>query len=179
MMSNSDPYVTVDMALNLKEFDQCDLFSGSKGTNRKIKWVHIVELASLETTFNGGELILTTGKKWISKKKYAIPFLKKIIQSNCACLCIELHTDLTNIPEELFNISEKHDFPIIIFHSKVKFMDISRSIYDLIYSKTSPIDSILLNRIWGMEEDDYTELSPIYNESTDGVFLLEIGRAHV
>jgi len=159
------------MALNLNEFDHYEIYSGKKGTNRKIKWVHIVELANLNTTFNGGELILTTGKKWITKEKYAVPFLKKVINSDCACLCIELHTEISNIPQELFTISEKHQFPIIIFHNRVKFMEISRAIYDFIYSKTSPIDSVLLNQIWSMEEDINVQLSPIYNDNNGGVFL--------
>ncbi|GIN97747.1 hypothetical protein J6TS1_36170 [Siminovitchia terrae] len=171
-MTSTKTMITVDMALNLPPFGSHEIISGKSGINRKVEWVHIIELATMKTTFNGGELILTTGKGWIDQSELVIPMIHKLIESNASALCIELHTDISNIPEEVTHIADKYKFPIIIFHESVKFMDITRAIYDIMYLKRIDTSSLILNQIWNLESIQETNYKKIVEDKNCGILIL-------
>lgn len=170
-------FFTVDMALTLPCFKHSEVICGNKGGKRKIKWVHIMENENVESRLNGGEMILTTGLNWAKQSNLPVNMVTQLINKGAAALCIELHVNISEVPQEIIDIAEKHDFPIIVFHEKVKFIDITKSIYDQIYSNHSTFSSLNLNRLWNMKrEADDIEENILKDEFASGVSILLLSR---
>lgn len=121
--------LTVQEVLKRPLFQKAQVIAGERGLDRRIRWVHILEVENFETMIHGDELILSTG---IGLKKDALSpttFLEKLIKLNASCLCIEIGEYFTSIPQEMINIANKHHFPLIIFPAKVRFVDITQDLH--------------------------------------------------
>ncbi|MEB1805842.1 MAG: PucR family transcriptional regulator ligand-binding domain-containing protein [Bacillaceae bacterium] len=128
-------YITINEILQRKHFDKTEVVAGVDGLNRNVKWVHVVEVINIRKLLNGHELILTTGLGWKDNKALFISFLKQLIESNASGLCIELGTHTSNIPQEIIEIANEHQFPIILFHQEVAFVQITQDIHSLLINQ--------------------------------------------
>ncbi|MDE5414827.1 PucR family transcriptional regulator [Alkalihalobacterium chitinilyticum] len=128
-------YITIKEILQRKHFDKTEVVAGVDGLNRNVKWVHVVEVINIRKLLNGHELILTTGLGWKDNTALFISFLKQLIESNASGLCIELGTHTSNIPQEVIEIANEHQFPIILFHQEVAFVQITQDIHSLLINQ--------------------------------------------
>src|SRR5690606_19908636 len=94
---------------------------------------------------NGGELILSTGVAWKEEKEVFISIVEQFIESGAAGLCIEIGTYITSIPDEIINIANKHQFPLICFKKEVPFVEITQDIHTLLINHQYQIISDLEN----------------------------------
>ncbi|HZH61444.1 MAG TPA: PucR family transcriptional regulator ligand-binding domain-containing protein [Metabacillus sp.] len=69
--------------------------------------------------------------------------VQQSINSNASGLCIELGTYISAIPQEIKNLADAHDFPIIVFSKEVRFIDITQEIHSLLIKKHYKILSVL------------------------------------
>lgn len=121
--------LTVKDILNRETFNSAKVIAGSKGLIRQVKWTHILEVKEFESLINGGELILTTGVGLQLDLPTQHKYLKSLIDKNAAGICIEIGTYFKEIPFELIQLANEHDFPIIIFEEIVKFVDITQDLH--------------------------------------------------
>ncbi|QBP41284.1 PucR family transcriptional regulator [Paenisporosarcina antarctica] len=121
--------LTVKDILNRETFNFAKVIAGSKGLTRQVKWTHILEVKEFESLINGGELILTTGVGLQLDLPTQHKYLKSLIDKNAAGICIEIGTYFKEIPFELTQLANEHDFPIIIFEKIVKFVDITQDLH--------------------------------------------------
>ena len=82
--------LSVKEILQKKIFDQAQVIAGKSGLNRNVRWVHVLEVASIENLLNGNELILSTGVGWGGDIKTFSSIVQQSIDSNAAGLCIEM-----------------------------------------------------------------------------------------
>lgn len=135
--------ITVKEILTSPHFQNAKLVAGDGGLDRVVTWVHILEVTQhVGRSVNGHELILTTGVGF-RNKNLATNFLEQLIERNVSCLCIELVTYFTQIPEEMIKLANEKQFPLIIFNEVVRFIDISRDLQTMMITKTSKITSVL------------------------------------
>ncbi|HWI48425.1 MAG TPA: PucR family transcriptional regulator [Rummeliibacillus sp.] len=125
----TDYNLTVRDILKRKTFESAKVVAGFNGLNRQVKWSHILEVNELASLINGGELILTTGVGLQTNLEAQLNYLQNLIDKNAACICIEIGSYFRDIPIELINLAEKHNFPIIIFDTIVKFVDITQDLH--------------------------------------------------
>lgn len=128
----SELKLTIRDILKRESFASAKVIAGSQGLNRPVKWSHILEVKEFESLINGGELILTTGVGLQLGLPTQLLYVKKLIEKNAACICIEMGTYFKEVPIELIELADEHDFPIIIFEKVVKFVDISQDLHTLI-----------------------------------------------
>ncbi|WP_017380631.1 PucR family transcriptional regulator [Paenisporosarcina sp. TG-14] len=121
--------LTVKDILNRETFNSAKVIAGSKGLTRQVKWTHILEVKEFESLINGGELILTTGVGLQLDLPTQHKYLNSLIDKNAAAICIEIGTYFKEIPFELIQLANEHDFPIIIFEEIVKFVDITQDLH--------------------------------------------------
>ncbi|WP_240189881.1 PucR family transcriptional regulator [Bacillus sp. P14.5] len=173
-----DSYLTIEMILAMDCFQSAKVLSGIKGTTKMVKWAHILEVNHIGTLINGGELILTTGIGWGENHEVAIRLMKELIQNKASGLCIELNTYISELPEEMMNLSEEHDFPIIAFYEQVRFIDITKKIYDYIYYPDKNLSlSQHLTQLWNQHHTSFTEVTAaISEELAPGIPALVLGR---
>lgn len=138
-------YITVKDILQRKHFEKIEVVAGTEGLNRLVKWVHVVEVTNIRNLLNGNELILSTGVAWKEKKELFISILEQLIESQAAGLCIEIGTYTSSIPQEVLDIANRSQFPIILFLKEVPFVEITQDIHTLIinhqYQMISDLES--------------------------------------
>ncbi|MBB6452542.1 purine catabolism regulator [Salirhabdus euzebyi] len=125
-------YLTVEDILQRKHFEESEVVAGYEGLSRLVKWVHVVEVTNIRNLLNGNELILSTGVAWQGKKEHFISLVKQLIALQASGLCIEMGTYTTIIPEEVIEIANRAQFPIILIHKEVPFVDITQDIHGLL-----------------------------------------------
>lgn len=125
-------YITVKDILGRKYFENVEVIAGNEGLNRLVKWVHVVEVTQIRDLLNGNELILSTGIAWKEKEENFVDLLEQLIDSLAAGLCIEIGTYTSLIPQEMIDIANHAQFPIILFHKEVPFVKITQDIHTLL-----------------------------------------------
>ncbi|WP_168714442.1 PucR family transcriptional regulator [Niallia nealsonii] len=127
--------LTVQDVLKRPLFNCAKIIAGKNGVNRKITWSHILEVKDIDMFVNGGELILTTGINLQFDEQHQLDYVKKLIDLNTACLCIEMETSVKSLSEAVLSLAENHDYPIIIFEQTVKFVEITHDLHTLIINR--------------------------------------------
>lgn len=128
-------YISVEEIMSRKHFEHTEVIAGESGLTRHLKWVHIVESPQVNHLLKGNELVLSTGIGWKDKPEHLLHFVQQLIDCNAAGLCIEMKTYITHIPQDVITLANTHQFPIIIFHKEVLFVEITHDIHSLIINK--------------------------------------------
>lgn len=131
----NDFKLTVRDVLTRNTFKSAKMIAGFGGMDRRVKWSHILETNEFDTLINGGELILTTGIGLQSDLSSQLKYVMKLIEKGVACLCIELGSSVKEVPPEITNLANQHDFPIILFEDIVKFVDITQDLHTFIINQ--------------------------------------------
>jgi len=128
-------YLTVEEILSRKHFEHTEIVAGACGVNRYVKWVHVVESIEVTHLLKGNELILSTGLGWKDDPRNLLHFVQQLIDCHATGLCIEMNTYINTIPQEVLTLANTHQFPIIVFHQEVLFVEITHDIHSLIINK--------------------------------------------
>src|SRR4051812_34459671 len=113
--------LTVQEILQNKNFENAQLLAGKNGLHRTVKWIHIMEVTSLEELLNGSEFILSTGVAMSENEELFLSFFQQLIELGAAGICLELGTYIHSVPKEIIDLANLHDFPLIVFNRKVRF----------------------------------------------------------
>ncbi|MCM3709191.1 PucR family transcriptional regulator [Sporosarcina luteola] len=131
----NDLKLTVKDILARDSFKSAKLIAGVEGLDRQVKWSHILETKEFDSLINGGELILTTGIGLQLNLPDQLKYVKRLIEKGAACICIEIGPYFKEIPFELIELSNKVNFPLIIFKEVVKFVDITQDLHSFIINQ--------------------------------------------
>ncbi|GGF94834.1 PucR family transcriptional regulator [Paenibacillus abyssi] len=132
---DSELVLTVREALQRPLFQHAQVIAGEEGLYRFIRWVHILEITSFETLIHGEEMILTTGLGFNWDAVSSITFLENLIKQNATCLCIEIGQYFDTVSEELIELANRYQFPLILFPRTVRFVDITQDLHSLIINR--------------------------------------------
>ncbi len=127
---NKDWQLTIGDVLKRPLFEPAEVVAGSRGLARPIRWVHVLETAENASFLNGGELILSTGVGFGESAAKRLSYLSEIIQRNAVGLCIELGPYVSEIPSDMRELANHHEFPLIVFHHPVRFVDITLDLHE-------------------------------------------------
>ncbi|WP_276322364.1 PucR family transcriptional regulator [Cohnella luojiensis] len=127
--------LTVREALSRPLFGNAQLVAGEKGLGKQIRWVHILEITHFEELIHGQEMILTTGLGFNLDADSSVTFMEKLISQNASCLCIELGPYFEQVSPELIELADNAAFPLILFPSTVRYVDITQDLHSLIINR--------------------------------------------
>lgn len=127
--------LTVEDVLKRPLFQGVRVLAGEKGLNRRVRWVHILDVPNFEQLIYGEELILTTGQAFKSDTAFSVRYLEQLIKQNASCLCIELGHSLDSVPEQLIEAADAYQLPLILFPGAVRFVDITQDLHSLIINR--------------------------------------------
>jgi purine catabolism regulator len=130
-----DVKVTVQEILRNRNFRNTEVIAGKEGLHRLVKWIHIMEVTGVEELLNGSELILSTGVAIKENKELFLTFFHQLIESGAAGFCLELGTYISYVPTEIIELANQHEFPLIVFYHRVRFVDITQDIHTLLINK--------------------------------------------
>ncbi|RED58057.1 PucR family transcriptional regulator [Cohnella lupini] len=135
MTIDSELILTVSEALSRPLFRNAQLAAGDKGLGRQIRWVHILEVTHFEKLIHGQEMILTTGLGFNLDAVSSVHFMEKLISQNASCLCIEIGPYFERVSPELIELANAAGFPLILFPSTVRYVDITQDLHSLIINR--------------------------------------------
>jgi len=120
--------LTVQDLFKKNHFQKAEIIAGLSGVLNPIKWVHILESKEVTSLIKGSELILTTGIQLIEEKTL-LHFVEQLIEAGAAGLCIEYGEHIQSVPHSVIELANNHDFPILVFHEIVPFIEITQEIH--------------------------------------------------
>lgn len=124
--------LTVADILKRPLFQHAECVAGSRGLTRPIRWVHILEWPDFVSFLNGGELVLSTGVGFGEETEKQLAYLHNLISRKAVGLCIELGPHFPAIPAEMRELADHLEFPLIVFHQPVRFVDITLELHESI-----------------------------------------------
>lgn len=127
---SKDWQLTIGDILKRPLFEQAEVVAGSRGLARPIRWVHVLETEENASFLNGGELILSTGVGFGQNTAKRLSFLNAIIKRNAVGLCVELGPYIPEIPSDMRELANHHEFPLVAFHQPVRFVDITLDLHE-------------------------------------------------
>ncbi|OXM13483.1 PucR family transcriptional regulator [Paenibacillus herberti] len=116
-------------------FQEARLAAGNRGLNRPVGWVHVIEIVQIAPFISRYDLILTTGLWLKQSQQDRLDYLRQLILQEAAGLILEIGTSIEEVPSEVLELAEAHDFPVIVFDHPVRFSEITQDIHSLIINR--------------------------------------------
>jgi purine catabolism regulator len=132
---NFESVLTLNDVLKRPVFQKARVVAGKNGLNRRIRWVHILEVSQFDALIHGEEMILFTGINFQSSSVSPVSYLQKLIELNASCLCVEMGYYFDTIPKEMIELADKYDFPLIVLPAGIRFVDITQDLHSLIINR--------------------------------------------
>ena len=99
--------------LTAEVFKEFRLLTGSEGLDNEIKDVVIMEVPDGIYWINPDNFIITTGYSLMTKEISIENMIQVLISRKAAALGIKIGKYIDNLPEEIINYANEHNFPII------------------------------------------------------------------
>ncbi|MFC7394025.1 PucR family transcriptional regulator [Scopulibacillus cellulosilyticus] len=131
-MLNENFTFTIKDVLKRPLFQDADVAAGHNGLLHPVQWVHILETPGGYSFLNGGELVLSTASGFGKDSRERLCYLRELIKKRAAGLCIELGSVIGEIPQDMIELAEQHDFPLIAFKKPVHFVNITMDLHETI-----------------------------------------------
>lgn len=124
-------YPTVSDALALPAFAHCGttVVAGLRGLGRRVRWVHVSEVADIGHLLHGGELVLTTGISLPDDAEGLTGYVRELDGAGAAGLVVELVRRWRDrLPDALVEAAERCDLPLVTVSHEVRFVAISEAV---------------------------------------------------
>lgn len=128
-------YPTVADVLTLPVIRQgmATVVAGANGLDRKVRWVHIAEIADIAPLLGGGELVLTTGIALPDDPAALTKYVGELAAAGVVGVVVELvrhwHREL---PAALVEAADAHELPLITLSRETRFVAVTEAVVGLI-----------------------------------------------
>ncbi|HEV7875240.1 MAG TPA: PucR family transcriptional regulator ligand-binding domain-containing protein [Nocardioides sp.] len=110
-----------------------EVIAGSDFENRPVRWVHTSEIYEISPLLKGGEVLLTTGLGLVGLGAGAIgSYVEALARQGVTALLMEVGRTFTSPPEALVSAARGHDFPLVLLHGVVPFIEVTESVYPML-----------------------------------------------
>jgi hypothetical protein len=96
-----------------KDVFKLKIVAGKSGMDTVVSWVHMLEDETIVSRFHGEELAITTGMK-AGRQGWLLNLVQEMSKDDCAGIIINTGMYLFQIPEEVINWCEEHNFPLLV-----------------------------------------------------------------
>ncbi len=167
--------LTVEQALkDLPVFSPALLVAGAAGTNRVIRWTHIIDNPDVLPWVQEGHLLVTTAFALKENPASMDGLIPRLVEKHLAGMVISAGRYITDIPAAMIEDADELGFPIIRLPWEVPLVDVTYAIHERIISEqyslnqqTYQIHNILTNLVLegGGLEDLANSLADILQRS--------------
>ncbi|MEQ6390634.1 PucR family transcriptional regulator ligand-binding domain-containing protein [Bacillaceae bacterium S4-13-58] len=127
--------ITLRQALKIGGLRKCKVVAGSKGLDRSLTYVTIMEVPDIVKWLKGEELLLTSLYPIKDDEIAVTNLVKDLHKKGTSALAIKPHRFVDDIPEIILREAEKFDFPIIEIPEEVSYLDILSPVMNAIFDK--------------------------------------------
>ena len=108
----------------LNTFPDMKICSGEKGINNNIVYITVMDAPDIYNWMHGGEFLITSGYVFKNEPERFKDLIIKLKEKNIAALGIKVDRFIRDIPEQVLNISDKLELPLINIPTHYAFSDI-------------------------------------------------------
>jgi purine catabolism regulator len=124
------PTVTQVLALPDLQRGAPQVVAASTELHRRVRWVHISELADVAGTLQGGELVLTTGVMLPESSESLARYIDDLANVGAAGLVVELGRRYTDaLPRALVRGAERRGLPLVALRTEVRFVAVTEAVH--------------------------------------------------
>lgn len=127
------PTVADVLALPVIRQGHATVVAGAAGLDRRVRWVHIAEVADIAPLLRGGELVLTTGIALPDDPTALANYVVEVARAGVVGLVVELvrhwHREL---PAALVDAAEEHSLPLVTLSRETRFVAVTEAVVGLI-----------------------------------------------
>jgi purine catabolism regulator len=127
------PTVADVLALPVIRQGHATVVAGAAGLDRRVRWVHVAEVADIATLLRGGELVLTTGIALPDDPEALANYVVEVARAGVVGLVVELvrhwHREL---PAALVDAAEEHSLPLVTLSRETRFVAVTEAVVGLI-----------------------------------------------
>jgi purine catabolism regulator len=127
------PTVADVLALPVIRQGMATVVAGANGLDRKVRWVHIAEIADIAPLLGGGELVLTTGIALPDDPAALTRYVAELATAGVVGVVVELvrhwHREL---PSALVDAADAHELPLITLSRETRFVAVTEAVVGLI-----------------------------------------------
>jgi len=128
-------YPTVADVLTLPVIRQgmATVVAGANGLDRKVRWVHIAEIADIAPLLKGGELVLTTGIALPDDAAALTNYVDELAAAGVVGVVVELVRHWSReLPAALVDAADAHELPLITLSRETRFVAVTEAVVGLI-----------------------------------------------
>jgi purine catabolism regulator len=111
-----------------------DLLAGAGSLDRRVRWVHVLEVTDVEGLLRGGELVLTTGVGLPDGNDQLRAYVQALHAAGASGLVIQLGDRWADVPKALVEAARACRLPLVALQTKVPFVAITESVHVSIVS---------------------------------------------
>ena len=110
-----------------------EVVSGTRLTERPVRWVHTSEIYDIAPLLKGGEVLLTTGLGLVAVAPDARRrYIAALARVGLAALVMELGRTFSTVPDDIVAEARRLDLPLVLLHGVVPFVEVSEAAHSII-----------------------------------------------
>ncbi|HEV2782198.1 MAG TPA: PucR family transcriptional regulator [Actinophytocola sp.] len=127
------PTVADALALPVIRQGRPKVVAGSTGLDRRVRWVHVAEVADIAHLLRGGELVLTTGIALPDDPDALRRYIDELAETGVAGLVVELVRHWSEaLPAALVAAAERQGMPLVTLSRETRFVAVTEAVVGLI-----------------------------------------------
>ena len=145
--------LNISQMLEMECFAGARVIAGSRGINREVHLVTVMEVPDMAQWSTEHELILTAAYPFKDNTDAIMPVVQQLYSKNVACFAIKLGRFINELPQSVIEYADQMDFPIIILPVNMQFDQVILKLFsrivkeDYVETKNSRNLADLLQRI--------------------------------
>ncbi|MDQ7096384.1 PucR family transcriptional regulator ligand-binding domain-containing protein [Desulfosporosinus sp. PR] len=124
--------VTVKDILRLPILKNAKLVGGLEGLNRIVRSIDIMEIPEIKPWLREGEILLTTTYSIRNEPNLLPKLVEDLAQAGAAALVFKPERFILQIPEEMIEVSNRYQLPVIAIPAETPSIDITHSVMELV-----------------------------------------------
>lgn len=151
-------FVTYKELLGLPEMDEAEVFGGKEGLDRNIHWCHVFEMEKMKEWTTPNLLVFCTGVAFKENiEESLLIMVGNLSKLRAAGLVLGIGEYISEVPESVVKLADKLKFPVIGIPDKVKFVDITFKIANMIFEKQATLNrqQLLMENVISDPDNDY------------------------
>ncbi len=136
-MQSPQPTVAEVLALPEVQAGAPVVLAGASGLDRRVRWVHVLELPHVEGLLRGGELVLTTGVALPAANDGLRGYVRALDYARVSGVLLELGERWTTAPPALVRAADRAGLPLVGLRTEVPFVAITESVHASIVSRST------------------------------------------
>ncbi|MER7084001.1 PucR family transcriptional regulator ligand-binding domain-containing protein, partial [Saccharopolyspora kobensis] len=105
------------------------VIAGASGLDRRVRWVHVAEIAEIGALLSGGELVLTTGIALSDEPAELVRYVDELAAAGACGLVVELVRRWRDrVPDALVDAAHRHDLPLVTLSEETRFVSVTEAV---------------------------------------------------